>query len=74
MSTRTFAAGLSTRQWERMVAPSLVTMILFCLLGPAPKGFRILSIPLGPIVVFTRSAREYAPKNEFILASDPFYS
>jgi len=45
------------------VAPSLVTLI--CLfLGPAAIGTRILSIPLGPRVVLTRSATAIAPTNE----------
>ena len=46
-----------------MVAPSLVTLIdLF--LGPAAIGIRILSIPLGPRVVLTRSATAIAPTKE----------
>ena len=46
-----------------MVAPSLVTLI--CLfLGPDDIGMRILSIPLGPRVVFTKSATAMAPTKD----------
>lgn len=46
-----------------MVAPSLVTLMdLF--LGPAETGTRILSIPLGPRVVLTRSATAIAPTKD----------
>ncbi len=63
MSIRIFAAGLSTCIDLRMVAPSLVTLI--CLfLGPEETGTRILSIPLGPRVVLTRSATAIAPTND----------
>jgi hypothetical protein len=45
------------------VAPSFVTLI--CLLfGPAAIGTRILSMPLGPRVVLTRSATAIAPTKE----------
>jgi hypothetical protein len=45
------------------VAPSFVTLI--CLfLGPAAIGTRILSIPLGPRVVLTRSATAIAPTKD----------
>ena len=63
MSIKILAAGLSTCIDLRIVAPSLVT--LMCLfLGPAAIGTRILSIPLGPRVVLTRSATAIAPTKE----------
>lgn len=55
-----------------MVAPSFVTLIdLF--LGPEETGTRILSIPLGPRVVFTKSATAIAPTNDDKRAIYPFY-
>ena len=60
---RILAAALSTCIDLRIVAPSLVT--LMCLLcGPEPTGTKILSIPLGPSVVLTRSATAMAPTND----------
>lgn len=56
-----------------MVAPSLVTVIVSDL-GPAEKGFNILSIPFGPIVVLTKSPTAIAPTNTEILAISPLYS
>ena len=47
----------------RMVAPSLVTVILFLAIG-SPTLYKILSIPLGPKVVLTRSAMAIAPTND----------
>src|SRR4051812_36204796 len=43
----------------KMVAPSFVTII-----SPRPIGCKILSIPLGPRVVFTRSPSAMAPTKE----------
>lgn len=63
MSINILAAGLSTCIERRMVAPSLVTL-MFLFLGPAAIGTRILSMPLGPRVVFTRSATAIAPIKE----------
>ena len=51
----------------RIVAPSFVTVIWF-MFGPAPIGFRILSIPLGPSVVFIRSPTAIAPTKFVIFA------
>lgn len=63
MSIRILAAGLSTCIDLKIVAPSLVTLIdLF--LGPDDTGTRILSIPLGPRVVLTRSATAIAPTKD----------
>lgn len=63
MSINIFAAGLSTCIDLKIVAPSLVTLI--CLLcGPEPIGTNILSMPLGPSVVLTRSATAIAPTKE----------
>jgi len=63
MSIRILAAGLSTCIDRRIVAPSFVTLI--CLfLGPAAIGTSILSIPLGPRVVLTKSATAMAPTKE----------
>jgi len=63
ISIKIFAAGLSTCIDLRIVAPSFVTLI--CLfLGPAAIGTRILSIPLGPRVVLTRSATAIAPTKD----------
>lgn len=68
---RILAAGLSTCIDLKMVAPSFVT--LMCLLwGPDPTGTRILSMPLGPRVVLTRSATAIAPTNDDNLATYPF--
>jgi len=53
ISTKILAAGLSTCIDFKIVAPSLVTVISY--FGPAPVGFKILSIPFGPSVVFTKS-------------------
>lgn len=57
----------------RMVAPSLVT-VTFSLVGPAPVGLRILSMPFGPRVVFTRLATVIAPTKAVTLAISPFSS
>ena len=63
ISIKILAAGLSTCIDLRIVAPSLVTvMALF--LGPDEIGTRILSIPLGPRVVLTRSATAIAPTKD----------
>lgn len=72
MSIKILAAGLSTCIDLKMVAPSFVTFIdLF--LGPEETGTRILSIPLGPRVVFTKSATAIAPTNDDKRAIYPFY-
>ncbi len=63
MSMRIFAAGLSTCMDLRIVAPSLVTLILV-FLGPDEMGTKILSIPRGPSVVLTRSATAMAPTKD----------
>ena len=47
----------------RMVAPSLVTVMLFLAMG-SPTLCRILSMPLGPKVVLTKSAMAIAPTND----------
>jgi hypothetical protein len=60
---RILAAGLSTCIDLRIVAPSLVT-VTFLFLGPALIGTKILSIPLGPRVVLTRSATAIAPTKD----------
>mmetsp|Transcript_6458 Transcript_6458/g.17793 ORF Transcript_6458/g.17793 Transcript_6458/m.17793 type:complete len:204 (-) Transcript_6458:29-640(-) len=68
MSMSTLAAALSTWIACRMVAPSLVTVT------PSPRPVvdcRILSMPLGPSVVFTRSAMAMAPTNEAWRAPSP---
>lgn len=63
MSIKILAAGLSTCIDLNIVAPSFVTLI--CLLcGPDPIGTNILSIPLGPNVVLTKSATAIAPTKE----------
>jgi len=56
-----------------MVAPSLVTVI-FLDSGPGPVGRKILSIPLGPNVVFTKSATAIAPTKLYNLAISPLSS
>lgn len=43
-------------------------------MGPAPVGLKILSIPLGPKVVFTKSATAIAPIKDVSLAISPFSS
>lgn len=48
-----------------MVAPSFVTVIAFCDLVGSPILYRILSIPLGPRVVLTKSATAMAPTNDY---------
>lgn len=63
ISIKIFAAGLSTWIDLRIVAPSLVTVMLFLCEG-SPTLYRILSIPLGPKVVLTRSATAIAPTND----------
>mmetsp|Transcript_46421 Transcript_46421/g.116368 ORF Transcript_46421/g.116368 Transcript_46421/m.116368 type:complete len:245 (-) Transcript_46421:24-758(-) len=65
MSTRILAAGLSSVRRLRMVAPSLVTVTSPVWL------WRILSMPLGPRVDFTRSLTAMAPMTTDILASEP---
>lgn len=71
MSIKILAAGLSTCIDLKMVAPSLVTL-MFLFRGPAATGTRILSIPLGPRVVLTRSATAIAPTNDDKRAIYPF--
>lgn len=56
---------------RRIVAPSLVTCTSW-FLGPGPVGIKILSIPLGPSVVFRESATAIAPIKEDSLANSPF--
>lgn len=63
MSIRILAAGLSTWIEDKMVAPSFVTVIAF-LACSSPILTRILSIPLGPRVVLTKSATAIAPTND----------
>ena len=60
ISTKTFAAGLSTPTERNIVAPSFVTWISF----PWPDETRILSIPFGPNVVLTKSPIAIAPTND----------
>jgi hypothetical protein len=63
----TLAAGLSTTIEVKMVAPSFVTEI-----APEPDAdCRILSIPLGPNVLFTRSAMAMAPTKDDMRALSP---
>lgn len=73
MSIKIFAAGLSTCIDLKIVAPSFVTLIAL-FLGPEETGTRILSIPLGPKVVLTKSATAIAPTNDDKRAISPFYS
>ena len=61
---RILAAGLSTWMAFRIVAPSLVTVMALLVVG-SPTLWRILSIPLGPKVVLTRSATAIAPTNDY---------
>ena len=63
MSIKILAAGLSTCIDLKIVAPSLVTLICE-LFGPAAIGTKILSLPLGPSVVLTKSATAIAPTKE----------
>ena len=64
-STRIFAAGLSTPHDLKMVAPSLVTWTEGSPLPYLPRGaYRILSMPRGPSVLFTKSPIAMAPTNE----------
>lgn len=63
ISINILAAALSTCIDLKIVAPSFVTLI-FLLAGPAETGTRILSIPLGPRVVLTRSATAMAPTKD----------
>ena len=60
---RIFAAGLSTKIDYKIVAPSFVTVI-FLRICSSPNDCKILSIPLGPRVVFTKSATAIAPTND----------
>eukprot|EP01137_Pigoraptor_chileana_P009741 Opistho-2@58436 len=69
MSTRIFAAGLSTPIERRIVAPSFVTWM-----PPVDIDWRILSIPLGPSVDLTRSPTAIAPMNEDRRADSAFSS
>lgn len=69
ISTSTLAAGFSTGTALRMVAPSLV-MVILTLLG-SDTDCRILSMPFGPRVVFTRSAMAMAPTKEDMRADSP---
>ena len=57
----------------KIVAPSLVTVMWFWL-GPGPVGINILSIPLGPMVVLTKSATAIAPTKLYSLAISPLSS
>merc|ERR1719167_740390 len=71
ISTRTLAAGLSTPTDLRIVAPSFVTST--DPLGlPMPQ--RILSMPLGPRVLLTRSPMAIAPTKEDKRATSAFSS
>ena len=70
---RILAAGLSMCILLRIVAPSLVTVNLPSY-GPAPPGVNILSMPLGPNVVLTKSPTAIAPTKLPILAISPFCS
>ena len=63
-STRILAAGLSTPTDLRIVAPSLVTVIPGSTLGLELTLMRILSMPLGPSVLLTRSPMATAPTND----------
>jgi hypothetical protein len=67
--TPTLAAGFSTGTERRMVAPSFV-MVIRMLLG-SPTDCNILSMPLGPRVVLTRSAMAMAPTKEDMRALEP---
>ena len=67
MSTSTLAAGLSIMMDFRIVAPSFVIFTT-----PPPMGCRILSMPLGPSVVLTRSQMANAPMKEAMRAFSPF--
>ncbi|KAL1836335.1 hypothetical protein VTK73DRAFT_5090 [Phialemonium thermophilum] len=72
MLTSTLAAALSSAMALRIVAPSLVTMI-----SPVDlheMHCRILSIPLGPSVLFTRSPTAMAPTKAARRAFSPFSS
>ncbi|MFO0131750.1 MAG: hypothetical protein ACK52J_04495 [bacterium] len=42
--------------------------------GPAPIGFKILSIPFGPSVVFIKSPTAIAPTKFVIFAMSPLSS
>ena len=68
MSTKTFAAALSRLILFSIVAPSLVTLTLW---SCSEILWRILSIPLGPSVVLTRSAMAMAPMNDDRRAFSP---
>mmetsp|Transcript_19755 Transcript_19755/g.29528 ORF Transcript_19755/g.29528 Transcript_19755/m.29528 type:complete len:301 (-) Transcript_19755:30-932(-) len=70
VSMRIFAAGFSGEMDFKMVAPSLVTMTFFGSLADC----KILSIPFGPRVDFTRSAIAKAPIEELSRAFAPFSS
>merc|ERR1712166_592859 len=67
---RILAAALWICTADKIVAPSLVTLILSCP-GPAPHDLRILSIPFGPKVVLIMSQSAIAPTNILILANSP---
>mmetsp|Transcript_48357 Transcript_48357/g.97296 ORF Transcript_48357/g.97296 Transcript_48357/m.97296 type:complete len:231 (+) Transcript_48357:1104-1796(+) len=68
ISTRTLAAALSTWMERRIVAPSLVMVI-----SPEAEVTeeRILSMPLGPKVDFTKSATAMAPTKLDMRAFSP---
>lgn len=68
MSTRTFAAALSRLIDFSIVAPSFVTLTLW---SCSEIRCSILSIPLGPRVVLTRSAMAMAPMNDDRRAFSP---
>mmetsp|Transcript_29694 Transcript_29694/g.76163 ORF Transcript_29694/g.76163 Transcript_29694/m.76163 type:complete len:326 (+) Transcript_29694:1297-2274(+) len=74
MSTKIFAAGLSTQTDRRIVAPSLVIVAEENLASGPGMGWRILSIPLGPSVDFTRSPMAYAPMKDCNRAFSPLSS
>lgn len=71
MSTKTFAAGLSTPIDLRIVAPSLVISTLLVLLSSQSS---ILSIPLGPRVLLIKSPIAIAPTNDERRAVSAFSS
>ena len=73
ISIKILAAGLSICIDVKIVAPSLVTVMLLPA-GPATIGLRILSIPLGPRVVLTKSPMAMAPTKLVILATSPLSS
>ena len=73
ISIKILAAGLSICIDYKIVAPSLVTVMLLPY-GPATTGLRILSIPFGPRVVLTKSPMAMAPTKLVIFATSPLSS